>query len=122
MSKTTVRPIFKPQIDFAVAPDPFMEKSVIVHCQMRIGGPARMWPSTYLLQEDGTRKPLLHAWNISSYPEWRYLKSGGVFTLLFEGLDDSCRMFDLLEDIPEPGGFEVFGIRRNKEDVYRLDV
>jgi len=122
MTETIIRPVFKPEIDFAVAPDASLEKVVIIHCQMKVGGPARIWTSTYLVQEDGTRKALLQAWNISSYPDWRFLRSGSVFTLVFEGLDASCRTFDLVEDIPEPGGFEVYGISRNKEDVYRLEL
>lgn len=44
MPETIVRPVFKPQIDFAVAPDASIEKAVIVHCQMRVGDPPASGP------------------------------------------------------------------------------
>jgi hypothetical protein len=37
-------------------------------------------------------------------------------------LPSDCKTFTLKEEIPEPGGFEVKGIRRNKTDVYRVTV
>ncbi|NTS43018.1 hypothetical protein HRG84_19180 [Flavisolibacter sp. BT320] len=122
MSKTSVLPLFKPEIDFAIAPEIFQEKATIVHCRMTFGGPARIWPSTFLVQEDGTRKALLQAYGIAPYPDWKYLKKDSVFTLVFEELDAPCRLFELLEDIPESGEFHLTDIRRNKEDVYQISI
>lgn len=83
----------------------------------------RIWPTTYLVQDNGIRKKLLHVYNIALYPEWSLI-TGPIcnFTLLFEGLDKGCLLFDLLEDIPESHEFFVPGIRRNKTDVYCLDL
>ena len=74
------------------------------------------------MQEDGARKKLLQAYNISSFPIWKMVNSGHRFTLIFEGLDKSCKIFDLLEDIPEPGGFNIKNITRNTTDVYWLGI
>jgi len=41
------------------------------------------------------------------------------FTLIFEGLDKPRKHFDLVEDIPEPGGFII---KRNKSDVYDIFI
>jgi hypothetical protein len=67
---------------------------------------------------------LLTAINISFYPEWTRVKpySRYDFTLIFEGLPKDCTVFDLEEDIPEPGGFFASNIKRNESDVYHLEV
>ena len=44
------------------------------------------------------------------------------FTLLFEGLSKSCKLFQLVEDIAEPGGFFLNNIPRNKTDVYEVEL
>ena len=53
-------------------------------------------------------------------PTWTRVEPGGAYTLLFEALPSSCRAFDLIEDIPQPGGLVVEDIARNGKDVYRL--
>jgi hypothetical protein len=45
-----------------------------------------------------------------------------IFTLVFSGLPKECKSFDLMEKIPEPGGFEIRNIRRNSTDVYHVDI
>ena len=35
---------------------------------------------------------------------------------------EACKVFDLIEEIPESGGFKIYDIRRNKSDVYRVDI
>ena len=62
--------------------------------------------------------------NISLYPHWRMVPFGHPhqFTLYFEPLPKSVRVFDLSEIIPEPGGWHFPAIRRNQEDVYWLDL
>ncbi|MPN29566.1 hypothetical protein SDC9_177019 [bioreactor metagenome] len=44
------------------------------------------------------------------------------FTLVFSGLPDECTTFDLIEEIPEEGGFFVPNIKRNGTDVYRVII
>jgi hypothetical protein len=113
-------PVINPDIDFEVAL--LEERATIVHCTLTHFSAVRIWPSTFLVQEDGIRKQLLQAFNIAEYPEWKWLLAGQTFTLVFEGLDRSCVIFDLFEDIPEPGGFHIANIRRNKTDVYHLMI
>ena len=120
------KPKFKPEISFKVEIETLEEKSTIVHCMLSgayfFPTAIRIWPTTYLIQENGDRKKLLHAYNITSYPNWKFVDEGHVFTLVFEGLDKHCLLFDLLEDIPEAGGFQVMNIERNESDVYWVEV
>jgi len=55
---------------------------------------------------------------------WRFLEPGQhiTFTLLFAGLPRDCVLFDLVEVIPEDGGFKVPSILRNGMDVYRVEI
>lgn len=98
----------------------------VVHCQVDIAIECnlRIWPSTFLIPaEGGCRCKLVHCEGISFFPEWQ-LAEGPVarFTLYFEGLPKGCRTFDLVEIIPEPGGFESRNIVRNASDVYRVSL
>jgi hypothetical protein len=108
---------------------PFLEQQVIVHCEFNPGifwGPRlRIWPTTYLIPKGGTSKSkLIHAEHISFYPEWTPIKRLQVhrFTLIFEGLPQDCTTFDLVEEIPEPGGFEVHDITRLPSDIYTISL
>ncbi|MBK8329313.1 MAG: hypothetical protein IPL09_07555 [Bacteroidetes bacterium] len=101
------------------------EKCTIVRCAYNSFGwdRIRIWPSTYLIQENGIRKKMLHNYNIALYPEWITIKGKPyIFTLIFEGLDQDCISFDLLEDIPEPGEFHIRSIPRNQSDVYHVTI
>ena len=123
MSQPTVaQPIFKPEISFQAATQVFEERCAIVHVTVHEHTLGRIWPTTFLVQDDGTRKGLLQAFRIAAYPQWRYLLPGDTFTLVFEGLDKGCLRFDLFEDIPEPGGLRIGNIARNRSDVYRVDL
>ncbi|RYY87988.1 MAG: hypothetical protein EOO15_10335 [Chitinophagaceae bacterium] len=122
MSETLTRPTFKPDISFEVATLPDPERNTIVHVTLPELTLARIWPTTFLVQDDGTRKGLLHAFNITQYPNWKFFFPGERFTLVFEGLDRNCLLFDLFEDIPEPGGFYIENIERNKSDVYHVEM
>lgn len=101
---------------------------VVVHCQFKAQSEVnmiRIWPSTVLIdRHSGHRSELLHRENISLYPFWTLMSAGETlhFTLVFSGLPKSCTTFDFWEDIPEPGGFEIKGIARNKSDVYHVDL
>lgn len=115
-------PVFKPQIDFKIAPQEEVERGTIVHCFLSYPDLIRIWPTTYLVQDNRDRKKLLHAFGVSPYPHWMPVDAGHTFTLVFEGLDKTCLLFDLYEEIHQEGGFHIENIERNKTDVYHLDV
>lgn len=96
------------------------ERQTIVHCTCNEAGAYRIWPSTYLIEAGtGSRAKLITAFNISFAPQWTY-NDGKGFTLIFEGLSKECAVFDLIELIPQDGGFEARGIVRNNMDVYQV--
>ncbi len=98
------------------------ERQTIVHCTSNSDDSAayRIWPSTYLIEHGSDRRAkLLTAYNISFAPQWT-LNDGRGFTLIFEGLSKKCKSFDLMEIIPQAGGFEQFNIPRNNTDVYQV--
>lgn len=98
------------------------ERQTIVHCSCDGDGndAYRIWPSTYLVEHGSDRRAkLITAFNISFAPQWT-LNDGRGFTLIFEGLSKGCKSFDLIEMIPQAGGFEVFNIPRNNMDVYQV--
>ena len=85
----------------------------------------RIWPTTYLVPFPESEKvQLIHAYNIGIYPKWLVLAANKphIFTLVFGALPKSCSSFDLWEKIPEPGGFLIRDIQRNKSDVYHLKM
>lgn len=96
------------------------ERQTIVHCTCGDDYAYRIWPSTFLIEQGTGRKAkLLTAFNISFAPQWT-LNDGRGFTLIFEGLSKGCTSFDLVEEIPQAGGFEARNIPRNKMDVYQV--
>src|SRR6185369_14991140 len=99
------------------------ERQTIVRCSIANAEENyayRIWPSTYLIERgSGKRAKLITAYNISFAPQWT-LNDGKGFTLIFEGLSQSCSLFDLKEIIPQEGGFEAIGIVRNNSDVYHV--
>jgi len=96
------------------------ERQTIVHCACAEGVAYRIWPTTYLIEHSSDRRAkLITAFNITFAPQWS-LSDGKGFTLIFEGLSKGCRSFDLIEMIPQAGGFEVFNIPRNEMDVYHV--
>lgn len=104
------------------------EKQVIVHCAIYaidFGDAARIWKSTYLVDKDkGAKYEMLFAQGISFAPQWTLIPYNKPleFTLIFKGLPKSCKVFDLIEIIPEEGGFEVRNIHRNNSDVYHVTI
>jgi len=104
------------------------ESHVYVHCyfnntvkDMLI----RIWKTTFLMDTfSGHRSKLVHAENISFAPVWTSIPDNSLyqFLLIFEALPKGCEVFDLLEDIPQPGGFFVPGIIRNQKDVYHVHI
>lgn len=103
------------------------ESQVIVFCNFRAAGPdqlIRIWSTTVLLDRGSSHESkLLFTDNIAVAPQWMHVPNGTTarFTLIFSGLPRSCTRFDLIERIPEPGGFEVRSIPRNKTDVYEVE-
>lgn len=102
------------------------EKQVIVHCSIPCspGDGVRIWRTTFLITEDKMRIPLLYWEGITLAPDWTPIFHEGSyhFTLVFAGLPSSCKVFSMVEQITQAGGFVVNGIARNKQDVYRVGV
>ena len=102
------------------------ESQVVVHCTFvsaEYDQAIRVWKSTYLLDRGSEhRSELVSAFNVSMYPAWTRVRGGHSlqFTLLFTGLPKSCMAFDVIEIIPQPGGFVERNIPRNETDVYRI--
>ena len=88
------------------------------------GSMIRIWPTTYLYDNHSDHQSeLVHAENISYYPEWTECESfeRKYFTLIFSGLPKSCTSFDFEEHCNGSGGeFFVRNISRNEQDVYYL--
>lgn len=123
-----LNPLESPEVGIETKVDVQHESHVYVHCyfnntvkDMLI----RIWKTTYLLdQGSGTRSKLVHAENISYAPEWTLVPDKKLyrFLLIFDALPRACTSFDLIEDIPQAGGFHVTDILRNKTDVYHIDI
>lgn len=101
------------------------ECQVIVHCNLYLeySERIRIWKNTNLIaHRSGKKSNLIHAENITFYPQWMWCEKGQHnFTLFFKALPKKCEVFNLFEDIPELGGFVKKNIRRNKNDVYHID-
>jgi hypothetical protein len=106
----------------------FEEGQVIVHClfpAMREEYLIRIWQTTFLIDKNSSHKSkLLHAEGITVFPYWTPVEPNRPkkFTLFFSRLPSSCTQFDLLEEIPQSGGFFVNGITRNSSDVYNVNL
>ena len=122
--------IVKPQID-QVAKEKLeeeldLEGQVTIHMDFKSkieGSLLRVWKTTFLFSKNSSHKSkLLHHHNIPLYPEWKLVKLGKRirFTLIFSALPKPCTHFDLIEQIPESGGFVFKNISRNSSDVYHI--
>lgn len=117
-----------PEIELETKVDVSHESHVYVHCyfdntsrDMLI----RIWKTTFLVDNgSGSRSKLVHVENISYAPQWTLIpdKKRFRFLLIFDALPPTCASFDLVEDIPQAGGFHIAGIIRNKTDVYHVDI
>ena len=128
MSNVTIA---KPQVQIDEAVKELIElqpeQCTIVHCRYFTTEPAgvRIWPTTYLVADDGVRSKLVKAFNISIMPAWtfHFTENDYIrFTLVFEGLSESCSQFYVLEDIKQPYGFYSKMIRKNNSGVYTAEV
>ncbi len=122
----------KPEVDIdvftALHPEYLNDAYMYVHCHfdnLWEGMLIRIWSSTFLLDSSSpARSKLVHAENISIAPQWTMIPDKRMFSflLIFGALPRSCTVFDLREEIPEPGGFHVKSITRNDSDVYHVDL
>ncbi len=85
----------------------------------------RIWKTTFLTDKDsGFKSSLIHAEKISLAPQWTLIPDGITysFLLIFSALPKSCKVFDFIEEISQPGGFVVRDIQRNDTDVYHINL
>lgn len=123
--------VAKPQIEIDKAIQELIqhqaERCTIVHCRFftkELCG-VRIWPSTFLIEDQGRKCKLIKAFNISVMPGWtqHFVANDYIrFTLVFEGLSKPCESFYLQEIIPEQYAFHSNEIRRNSTDVYVEEV
>ena len=134
-SKTTIKETpakVKPEVDTdtltGIDSQMLEDSFVYVHCYFRNSYKdmlIRIWKSTYLVDKTSSaRSKLVHAENISVAPQWTQIPDGVTynFLLIFSALPKACKLFDLIEDIPQAGGFFVPNISRNDTDVYHIDI
>jgi len=132
-SKVSIKvplPKIKPAIDpeIMVSPDVAADSYVYVHCYFENewkDALVRIWKTTFLVDHStGLKSSLVHAENISIAPLWTMIQDNVThnFLLIFGALPKSCSQFDLIEEIPQPGGFHVKNIQRNQRDVYHIDI
>jgi hypothetical protein len=100
---------------------------VIVHCwyQTYDETAISLAPTTYLWdQELNHKSKLVYANGIAISPEEQPVPSNEIvnFTLYFEPLPQDCKQFWLMEETKEPHSFAAFDVRRNKEDIYWVEV
>lgn len=124
--------VVKPKVETeslsSVDPSTLNDSFVYVHCYFHNKWEnmlIRIWKTTFLVDEaSGTRSRLIHAENISIAPAWTQIPDDREysFLLIFAGLPKSCKQFNLVEEISEPGGFYVSNISRNETDVYHINI
>lgn len=122
----------KPAVDMdvlaSIHPELMDDSYVYVHCHFNNQWQdmlIRIWKTTFLVDAStATKSGLIHAENISYAPQWTLIPDMQPYTflLIFSGLPNSCKTFDLIEQIAEPGGFHVRNIIRNETDVYHVDL
>ncbi len=119
-------PTVDPELRTAILSGQVDENCVYVHCHCTSPGEdllIRIWKTTFLVdRETHSRTPLVHVENISLAPLWTLLRGGKThqFLLIFRALPSSFKTFDLIEEIAQPGGFEVRNIARNERDIYHV--
>ena len=127
-----IEPQVKPIVDVdtltSIDPASLEDSFVYVHCHFENTSDEmliRIWRTTFLVDKNSaTRSQLVHAENISVAPQWTMIPRKGDFTflLIFGGLPKSCLVFDMIEEITQPGGFHIKNIKRNETDVYHIDI
>jgi hypothetical protein len=114
-----VKPAIDVEVLESISAETLQDGYVYVHALIRI------WKTTFLIDRvSGSRSKLIHVENISFAPVWTMIadQRTHTFLLIFEALPKSCKVFDLVEEITQPGGFHVENIHRNPTDVYHIDL
>lgn len=125
-SPVRARPSVDTDVLLAIHPEWLHDSYVYVHAHMRETDQemlVRIWQSTFLIDKgSGNKSTLVHAENITFAPVWTIVPKNFSYTflLIFHALPKSCTVFDLVEQIPQPGGFFIPDIARNKSDVYHI--
>src|SRR5688572_11348583 len=123
-SKT--KPEVEDKVLASIEPSTIEDSYVYVHCYFDNSyeeALIRIWKTTFLIDlVSGAKSSLVHAENISIAPLWTIIPDNRVhtFILIFSALPKTCKVFDLVEEIPQPGGFHVRNIQRNGTDVYHV--
>ncbi|MGE0772476.1 MAG: hypothetical protein AB7K37_12240 [Cyclobacteriaceae bacterium] len=122
----------RPDIDlealFSIHPELLNDSYMYVHCHFNNTTDdmlIRVWRTTFVIdRQSSARSQLIHAENITYAPLWTMVpgRTRYSFLLIFGGLAKSCRVFDLVEEIAQPGGFHVSNIPRNDKDVYHVNI
>jgi len=121
------KPAMDEKLLAALDPETLNDSYVYVHCYLQNewqDALVRIWKTTFLIDKDGGRSGLIHAENISIAPTWTLIPDRAThsFLLIFSALPKGCKHFDLVEEIPQPGGFHITNIPRNQQDVYHIDL
>jgi hypothetical protein len=125
-SKT--KPEVEDKVLASIEPSVIEDSYVYVHCYFDNSWEEaliRIWKTTFLVDRvSGAKSSLVHAENISIAPAWTVIPDNRVhtFILIFSALPKTCKVFDLVEEIPQPGGFHVRNIQRNGTDVYHVTM
>ncbi len=122
----------KPTVDtdllFSFHPELLNDAYIYVHAHVHHTDQElliRIWRTTFLVDKiTGSKAELLHAENITYAPVWTIVPRhfNYTFLLIFSSLPKSCKVFDLVEEISQPGNFYIPGILRNESDVYHVDL
>lgn len=123
-----VKPAVDDKVLTSIEPSVLEDSYVYVHCSFDNtwkDALIRVWKTTFLVdQTSGAKSSLVHAENISIAPLWTIIPDNSIhtFILIFSALPKSCTVFDLIEEISQPGGFYVKSIKRNPTDVYHVVI
>jgi hypothetical protein len=121
-----IKPVVDDSVLTSIEPSVLEDSYVYVHCSFDNtfeDALIRIWKTTFLVDHSsGAKSSLIHAENISFAPLWTIIPDHSIhnFILIFSALPKSCTSFDLIEEIPQPGGFCVNDIPRNIRDVYHV--
>lgn len=121
-----IKPAVDDNVLASIEPSVLEDSYVYVHCSFDNtfrDALIRIWKTTFLVDHSsGAKSSLIHAENISFAPLWTVIPDNSIhhFILIFSALPKACTRFDLIEEIPQAGGFFVKDIQRNPRDVYHV--
>lgn len=104
-----------------------LEGQVIIHVVFKscwylcVGCKIEIYKDTYLQPDSSSiESKLIHILNKHSNLKFEIDGEYTHFSLVFSALPKSCKKFDFIE--PGKEGWKLFNIRRNKTDVYNIQV